>query len=358
MNPKSVLIQDSKRGGSAAPPGTGAFRMPPAHLEGPTMLLLLLAVTLAHSSWATALTTEMPTTMTEGALVTIPPPPLEVTVEFLQGNPVILAGCALSIKCSVLNRESLSFSWYYKSQTSNVTRKIGSNYLFTKFNITVEDSGQYTCMVTDGYRKGDSSVEVTVLERLLSLWVVPSPKSGVVFEGHGLLTLTCFAKSAPPNTSWIWYRMEEGKASRTAVGFQQVLTLSRAAESGDYKCHANSNRMGKQIQYSLSRSVYIISLPVGLPVGIAALVLALLCLLLLFAFPLLAVFFWRKQRKPENAALKHLSNVSSAKGPGVEMQGGSQPIDDDVYMNYDSSSSAYTDLNKDGMTDNAYDCLS
>ncbi|XP_061118404.1 uncharacterized protein LOC133141719 [Conger conger] len=213
------------------------------------------------------------------------------------------------------------------------------------------DSGQYNCTVTDfGYDPWSSefSTDLTVVEKSLPPLVVAGSQGFMVIEGSGLVTLKCVTSSGPSPVSWRWYRLAGAGLPQVEVGQEQELSLGRTADSGEYLCRAETSTLGlTQIDHSDSHQVIIIPSPVAHPVGIAALALVFLCLLLL-----LLVAVWLFIHGYGSPAKRH-------PGPGMELKEDSKTVEDEVYMNCETSGEGYTDQNHDEIPEeNTYDCLS
>ncbi|XP_061100197.1 uncharacterized protein LOC133127396 [Conger conger] len=293
----------------------------------------------------------------------VEPTSLPSSVLFESGAPVMLEGDPVQMSCpSLQSNYSLIYRWSFRNWSSGLDSTIGSNQTLPVKTAMPEDSGHYNCTVSEiGIVPWSSvfSTDLTVVERLSASLVVVGFQGLVVIEGSGLVTLKCVTSSGPSPVSWSWYRLAGVGLRLVEVGQEQELSLGRTADSGEYLCRAETSTLGlTQIDHSDSHQVDIIPLPVGLPVGIAALVLVFLCLLLLV---LVAAWLFI-QRERETAALHKQANGSPAKGhpgPGMELKEDSKTVEDEVYMNCETSGEGYTDLNHDEISeDNTYDCLS
>ncbi|XP_029900875.1 uncharacterized protein LOC115354601 [Myripristis murdjan] len=205
------------------------------------------------------------------------------------------------------------------------------------------------------------SIWLTVVERLSALQVVAIPGYPVVVEGQGV-TMHCIASTWPALVVWSWERLDkQGKWQK--VGTSRDLILTKAEESGRYRCHAKSlEHRILQNELSPNHTVYIISLPltVGEKLGIAGFCLLLVALIILF----LILFWLVRQRANETAALQALSTANTlAKGfagPGKAPNGNqTSDCEGEMYMNYQPTDQAYTDLDPAYMTgDEVYSSLS
>ncbi|XP_036398886.1 Fc receptor-like protein 3 [Megalops cyprinoides] len=320
-----------------------------------TMLGLLLLCASANAAYTNSPGDLMVLPATSSA-VNQSSPPTGVVLNFTHGSSVKLVGDWVSISCqSNYSAESGLYTWYHRNQPTGAFFPIGNGSVLTRANLRLSDSGQYKCM----FREAHGIIELTVLERISNLSVVASPQDLFVFEGHSV-TLECIASSAPTLISWTWYRL--GEAGSQSIASERVLTLSRAEETGEYYCHANSSMLGiSQQETSQNHKVYIIPMPVECRLGVAAFALTLLCWI--FIILIIVVALLLMQRGTDSTALNMVPMASPAKGLPASAKGTKadlqQPTDDEVYMNCEGTGEAYSDLNPNHMIEeNTYDCLS
>ncbi|XP_076604134.1 uncharacterized protein LOC143331297 [Chaetodon auriga] len=193
---------------------------------------------------------------------------------------------------------------------------------------------------------------MTTEEKLSALQLLATPDYPVA-EGRRV-DLHCSAFTMPDSVTWFWERMENQTWREVSRG--RDLTLTEPRQSGRYRCRAMS--LLSQTSVSRDHMVYIVSMhaTVGDNLGVAAFFLSLLALIINIA--ILSWLAWQRR----GATLT--TSSPAAKGfpePEKSPKGGLPKTvsDGDVYMNYTSTSHAYTDLDPTNVTgDNVYSSLS
>ncbi|KAG7224135.1 hypothetical protein INR49_019870, partial [Caranx melampygus] len=161
--------------------------------------------------------------------------------------------------------------------------------------------------------------------------------------------LYCSFVTNMPTVSWYWqYQIKE---TWQDFGNMMNLTLTEPNQTGTYRCYAKAESIGEM---SNTVTVYIVAMQptVGDNLGIAAIVLSVLALIMAITI----LIWWGLQKyggtmTTTNTAVKGFPEPGKIPKGDFPQTGG----DGDVYMNYTSTSQAYTNLDPTNMTaDNIY----
>ncbi|XP_075874114.1 uncharacterized protein LOC142883266 [Nelusetta ayraudi] len=183
--------------------------------------------------------------------------------------------------------------------------------------------------------------------RLLQLEAVPDYP---VAAGQRV-DLHCPSFNTTFSVTWSWQRLQN--ETWTVVASGQDLTLTKPEQSGRYRCLA---RWGlSQERESTQHAVLIVSMPARADeaLGIAALVFSLLAFIFSLATPLWLCL--QKRGFSLNTVLKDFPRAQSS--PEGDLP--KRDCEGDVYMNYEDSNPAYSDLDPSNLSvDNVYSSLS
>ncbi|XP_049734154.1 basement membrane-specific heparan sulfate proteoglycan core protein isoform X6 [Elephas maximus indicus] len=189
-------------------------------------------------------------------LVTIEPagsvPALRVTppVRIESSSSHVAEGQTLDLNCLVSGLAHAQVTWHKRGGSLPARHQVFGSRLRLS-HVTPADSGEYVCRVTSSAGTQETSVLVTVQQRL-----GPSHTQGVVYpvriesssaslaNGH-TLDLNCLVASQAPHTI-TWYKRGGSLPSRhQIVGSRLRIPQVTPADSGEYVCHV-SNGAGSQ----------------------------------------------------------------------------------------------------------------
>ncbi|MED6283727.1 hypothetical protein CHARACLAT_011934 [Characodon lateralis] len=166
--------------------------------------------------------------------------------------------------------------------------------------------------------------------------------------------LSCNTINPSQTITWQRYCLQIETWENVSMG--NVLILTQPQESGKYRCETHNT--WNVLIVSQNHTVFIVSIPTtGENVAKAALVLSVLILIAIIAGVLW--LFWKRSNDDLSALNTPKKDVPA---PSVVIPKVLPPKDDpdgDVYMNYTSTTQAYSDLNPANMTgDDCYSTLS
>ncbi|XP_047249015.1 uncharacterized protein LOC124884974 [Girardinichthys multiradiatus] len=221
----------------------------------------------------------------------------------------------------------------------------------------------FLCTSTVTVQAGMSSTEnystttattsgLTTTMKLVALNLMATPDYPVAAGQR--VKLSCNTTNPSQTITWQRYHLQSETWENVSMG--NVLILTQPQESGKYRCETH-NTLNVLI-VSQNHNVFIVSIPTtGENIGKAALVLSVLILIATIAGVLL--LFWKRSNDDLSALNAPKKDVPA---PSVVIPKVLPPKDDpdgDVYMNYTSTTQAYSDLNPANMTgDDCYSTLS
>ncbi|XP_048778626.2 hemicentin-1-like isoform X2 [Ostrea edulis] len=191
---------------------------------------------------------------------------------------VVVLGGSLTLQCSGQGEPAPTFTWIFRSSSSEVTQ-VGTGNTLTISNAQRTNGGTYTCRGTNTLGTLDSPGVALDVQYSPVDARTDSQKSLSVSVGS-TVTLVCEV-DANPSASYQWYR------SSSLVGSQKQYSFSVTSSTllGLYTCRATNSQGSRNMEFILSQaagSTGASTASSGLSTGeIAAIILALLLLILL-----------------------------------------------------------------------------
>ena len=135
----------------------------------------------------------------------------------------------VTLTCSVIQSNSTNmFQWEHNNSPLNLT-----STLLTISNVSVEDGGNYVCIVSNTAGEGNATATIYIQPRITAY------SEGVKTSNGSVAEITCNAEGYPaPNITW--ERVDEN--NNVTVAFESAFTLSPVVfgNEGNYQCVATT----------------------------------------------------------------------------------------------------------------------
>ncbi|XP_043117033.1 carcinoembryonic antigen-related cell adhesion molecule 1 isoform X2 [Puntigrus tetrazona] len=152
------------------------------------------------------------------------------------GPTIAETGSTVTFSCTADSHPHSQYSWFFNNS------KVGDGPVYVKADLSLTNSGQYTCMAFNNITGSNSSasLQFTVIEAIVTVDVTPDRSIPLASQSF---QLTCNVKGHYNTIHWLWNGKNfypSGRVTFSADNTTVTFKALQTADNGGYRCVASN----------------------------------------------------------------------------------------------------------------------